>query len=1581
MAKLRRVVRKVPRRVGAYFDEQLWPIYIALVVLGGFSMGVSAAYLRFSGVPWYANAWTSLIGIPLVVAAFMVGFRLVDNRMVRRSMQLSVVLCAILHVALVVQLIETRIYTELFGKTRPDAEIIEARPGRIVPEYHASQFLPEQDRPRQDFERPVEAETPEPQDEPDQIVRQETREEPETPPEMQPVPVPENVATTEPNVIRKPDRNEAAPREAPQASRLSRQVKPSDLTTSQMAAAASPTPTREAGMEARPSASPVTRQTSEPRSIVQQLIEPTTQTSATVPQVARRAAATSATPETTSTPTLERQVATPRATPRAQVASSAEPAATRETSPSEIAPANTATIQRTTTSTEIARAAPEPSMERTSDDASPIARRQNPAEAQPADIAQTSSPVTNRQPRATTRPDIGQTAAAAVSPASTSPSAETQLVPQASAMQRTAAAATGGPSTATPRAESATAQNVTSQTGTRRASLAQSSPETQTAASRATSRSPSQAATNVVTNVGDVPTNAGPQQGTTLAAASSSVSRQPSSGTAAVSGSASTAAPEAAGTSPRTSSVARAQLGPTLTAEPTRAAGSSPRRATAIAAAATSPTAVESPAGDVASPNAVNNTGGFAATGSGDPAIVPSRLALSRGETGVAGGGRAINVEGSQPGSTSPSLIASGAARRAEATQTAEPGDALSPSSATTIARSRAGADMPTASLRADASGAASDPGAAQLAELTASSAATIARADANATQGETTAARGSGEVDLGPTVAISEPGIGRGSGGGQPEIGFDAESQRLARSAGVAGGAPLVALSTPETGDVAAPAGTSGGQPALGEPGPATLAATRTADAQSPGGQSASSPQAEEGGAALLADASLSRADAAQGGAEGEPGIGDLEDEEERRRRLARAGGGTGPQVAMSAIAAPDMPDGATDGRGNGTETQIAAASTDATRGAGGDGTLAGGTMASGPEASAENGEPGEVQIARAEQSDGSPGEPTIGGGTNSPTRAAAGPAMVAATQADTIQMAGAPTSGGAPDGAPLEAQGLAAARIAGGAAGELRPGQIGAAAGPEIVDVATAGAPGDGPGRRQASPSTEDGPAIADATNVGAPGRQATEIALSGGSTTVAAIPETGPNSAVAQADMDHALSGMATSPMTRQTDEGLAVNIEAPDGPGGLGADFTLEVGLNTRQARTDSLQVHMRSARFVKSNVGGLPSVSTAAIAPTDAFVSRGGLRAGTTPGGGRGSPAPRTEEAIEMGLAFLARHQLPDGGWSLQGFPEETQLATDTAATALAVLAFQGAGYNHREHHYKDVVRGGLDFLVKSQKDNGDLFVPLDDNSNASVWLYSHSLAAIALCEAYGMTQDPELKTPAQKAIDFIVAGQHTDRGGWRYSPGVGSDTSVTGWMMMALKSGELAGLNVPKEPYQKIDKWLDQAQQSRSEPHLYRYNPYAPLEPVETGDGKRVSQAHGRTASKSMTAVGLLMRLYGGWKRDNPNMIRGADFLKENLPSIGTARQPQRDTYYWYYGTQVMFHMGGDHWNQWNSRLHPLLVDSQLREGPLAGSWNPRGAVPDRWGPHGGRLYVTTLNLLSLEVYYRHLPLYEDAAK
>jgi hypothetical protein len=349
----------------------------------------------------------------------------------------------------------------------------------------------------------------------------------------------------------------------------------------------------------------------------------------------------------------------------------------------------------------------------------------------------------------------------------------------------------------------------------------------------------------------------------------------------------------------------------------------------------------------------------------------------------------------------------------------------------------------------------------------------------------------------------------------------------------------------------------------------------------------------------------------------------------------------------------------------------------------------------------------------------------------------------------------------------------------------------------------------------------------------------------------------------------------------------------------------------------------------------------------------------------------GPLGPKTEEAIEKGLEFLAKHQRVDGSWKLEDFGQRTVIRSDTAATALSLLAFQGAGYSHVQYKYQQECRKALGFLIAGQQSNGDLYRPMEEASDRNGWLYSHAIGTLALCEAYGMTQDENLRSAAQRAVDFLVYSQDRQEGGWRYIPRVGSDTSVTGWGMMALKSAELSGLYVPKQTFEGIEKWLDHSQVSLREQHLYRYNWLA-----NTPETK-----HGALPTPVMTSVGLLMRLYMGYKRDNSVMAKGADWLLQRPPAMGTEQAPKRDTYYWYYATQVLFHMGGDRWKNWYQALYPMLIESQVTEGPYAGSWEPIGPIPDAWGEYAGRLYVTTMNLLSLEVTYRHLPIYEATSR
>jgi hypothetical protein len=855
----------------------------------------------------------------------------------------------------------------------------------------------------------------------------------------------------------------------------------------------------------------------------------------------------------------------------------------------------------------------------------------------------------------------------------------------------------------------------------------------------------------------------------------------------------------------------------------------------------------------------------------------------------------------------------------------------------------------------------------------------------------------------------VSERGVGRASGGGQPDATLAPESAVIARSR--TGGSPQMSIVAAATSVApAAPAATGGGTPqtaALAAQATATVRNQEGGAAPVTGGPSAAAaPGAtvELAAAPQVAEVSRSRADAVLGAAASAAGGGQPNPSpastEERAPTLARAAAGGGPQVAAAASTAIEVPAaagaaamasnaasaGTAGNAGTPAGTPPANAGLEATAlatamsrpspsGASPNAAAVGG-VAGAPSITA--GDPGagaaaaelvaQTVAARAETADGAVGDPTLGGGAPLPTRAAAGMTLPANSTA--VELAGAPqpSSSGSPTGLPLEAQGVAAMKLAGGPAAPAASGPVGAL----TADTASLGDPtgavGPAAGKRQTAENAVD--SLANATPGESSGAKRAD-STAAGAIAAAATPVADVGAEVSQATDDHLISATTRDVRKTQTGGGpLAVDLAALEGPGGLGSTPTVDVGIQDRRASEETIVVQPRATRFLRQSVGGLTSVSTAAVLPTDAFKDRSVKNPGS--GGLNGSPPPQTEEAIELGLAFLAKSQAQNGSWSLSGLGEEVLLSSDTAATALCLMAFQGAGYNHREHKYKDIVRAGLEHLLKNQRENGDLFVQMDDGSNASVWLYSHSIAALALCEAYGMTQDPELKVPAQRAVDFIVAGQNKTRGGWRYSPGVGSDTSVTGWMMMALKSGELAGLEVPKETFVGIQRWVESAQASAGERHLYRYNPLAP---------DTESQRHGRTPSRTMTSVGLLMRLYLGWKRDNPEMIRGAEYLLQAPPALGTARNVERDTYYWYYATQVMFHVGGERWKRWNDKLHPLLVSSQIRTGPMAGSWDPNNPLPDRWAPHAGRLYVTTLNLLSLEVYYRHLPLYVETAK
>jgi len=606
-------------------------------------------------------------------------------------------------------------------------------------------------------------------------------------------------------------------------------------------------------------------------------------------------------------------------------------------------------------------------------------------------------------------------------------------------------------------------------------------------------------------------------------------------------------------------------------------------------------------------------------------------------------------------------------------------------------------------------------------------------------------------------------------------------------------------------------------------------------------------------------------------------------------------------------------------------------------------------------------------------------------GGGTPMPARKF-GRAFSSDATVELPRIAPGPTTGGVAAGPQLEIQASGHAQQAPGPAGELpsqpRLGALEALteSGPPlptavarraIASQETSGRVGTSPANSATLAKAETGP------NLPAAVPALEDVAVAGASGT--ATPS-GAEPSLLDVRRDATSVDRSEGRLSPRATGMMPVPPDAAEGPDGLTPDALPLAKIAHRRPRRQSEDVPPTAPLLAAKRTAVLPDVDARLReAPVEAFRQRDPARrpeAAKRYGSTEGS-----ERAVEMGLDFLARHQFPDGHWSVDRFPTPGRqeyadaapgrMRADTAATGLALLAFLGAGYTHVDNKHRTVVRKGIEWLIANQQPDGQLFtIPTDTNRPARI--YGHGIGAIALCEAYGMTRDPRLREPGQRAIQFIIEAQHPVKGGWRYTPNEGettwhkeSDTSVSGWQLMALKSAQMAGLEVPEEVMARVAHWLDLAQADGGS--RYMYNPYA---------GNSPEQRQGLTPNLAMTAEGLLMRMYLGWDRAHPAMIRGADYLQDNLPELGDPDNSLRDAYYWYYATQVMFQMQGHHWIAWNERLRPLLAGSQVQQGPLAGSWHPNRPVPDRWAHAAGRLYVTTLNLLMLEVYYRHLPLF-----
>ncbi len=333
----------------------------------------------------------------------------------------------------------------------------------------------------------------------------------------------------------------------------------------------------------------------------------------------------------------------------------------------------------------------------------------------------------------------------------------------------------------------------------------------------------------------------------------------------------------------------------------------------------------------------------------------------------------------------------------------------------------------------------------------------------------------------------------------------------------------------------------------------------------------------------------------------------------------------------------------------------------------------------------------------------------------------------------------------------------------------------------------------------------------------------------------------------------------------------------------------------------------------------------------------------------------------TEEAVAKALKWLAAHQGEGGSWDADGFDadcdcggkgkgwhgEDAPCPFDREVTALATLAFLGAGHTHREGPYKEQVARALAWLRGGQ----------------GATIFGTAYATQALAEAFDMTGDEELKPAVEAGIAELLQARQPDRA-WRYFAAEVSDVPTTAAVVVALRVAEEAGFRVDGA-YKAPSLALLDALVDRKTGRV-AYHPG--------------SDQLGYTPTTANAASALLVRSWLGAVR-TPEAALSMRALADRRPkwSIkvkrmkveGVERDVQigsLDLYAWWHATEALAKIGGPEWTAWNDSLKKALLSHQRPSGHAAGSWDPEGA----YGKVGGRVFSTALGALMLESYCRY---------
>ena len=338
---------------------------------------------------------------------------------------------------------------------------------------------------------------------------------------------------------------------------------------------------------------------------------------------------------------------------------------------------------------------------------------------------------------------------------------------------------------------------------------------------------------------------------------------------------------------------------------------------------------------------------------------------------------------------------------------------------------------------------------------------------------------------------------------------------------------------------------------------------------------------------------------------------------------------------------------------------------------------------------------------------------------------------------------------------------------------------------------------------------------------------------------------------------------------------------------------------------------------------------LPIDPTASFATSDRSPTAIGMAlTGREPGmkkvlGSIYGATPGTQRAVTAGLEWLVQQQLKPGPktganagmWSLQGpYSDGANVENFEAATAMALIAFQGDGYTHKNepnHPFTKAVAKGWDVLLKRQNEDGRFFNNVMDQHQ----LYTQALCTIAICELYGMSKDEAL-----------------------------SQTRATGGRLLRSHSSARGRLEISARRKQRHVGHGLVRDGTAKRPH------------GGTGSSQRRVHSHRGIPRNRVARKRQPLCLHGSGRPEAG--VNGRGLALPPVPGLAARRSAfadgrrvsaqqsarlayeERNVYYWYYGTQVCHHMEGTDWRIWNDVIKVMLPEHQesAAKSPEAGT-------------------------------------------